>query len=103
MPLLTDSERNDLLTPLLENGWQLKSQPVDSISKQFEFKNFTDAWRFMGSVADEAERCNHHPEWFNVYNRVDITFSTHDAKGLTEKDVHMAGAADSACILVKGA
>ncbi len=68
-------------------GWALKK---DSLHKKLVFKNFTQAFGFMTCVALEAEKTNHHPEWKNVYNRVSITLSTHDAGGLTELDFKLA-------------
>jgi len=70
-------------------GWQ----PVegrDALAKGFKFKNFSQAWGFMTRVALAAEKLDHHPEWFNVYNRVEITLSTHDCGGLSERDVKLA-------------
>jgi len=61
-----------------------------SIERRFVFKDFNAAFGFMTRVALAAEQRNHHPEWFNVYNRVDITFTTHDAGGLTERDIDFA-------------
>jgi 4a-hydroxytetrahydrobiopterin dehydratase len=61
-----------------------------AIERRFVFADFNEAFAFMTRVALAAEQRNHHPEWFNVYNRVDITFSTHDAGGLTERDVEFA-------------
>ena len=58
--------------------------------KRFEFKNFTEAWAFMTQVAFIAEKMNHHPEWSNVYGRVVIELTTHDAGGLTELDFELA-------------
>lgn len=75
------------------SGWS----PVadrDAIGKSFKFKDFKDAFAFMTRVALKAEQMNHHPEWFNVYNRVDVTLSTHDAHGLTERDVKLAAYID---------
>lgn len=65
-----------------------------AITKTFQFKTFSQAWAFMSRVALLAEKMNHHPEWFNVYNRVDVTLSTHDAGGLSELDFKMAGKMD---------
>ena len=62
----------------------------DAIEKEFRFKDFNAAFGFMSRVALYAERNDHHPEWFNVYNRVDVTLSTHDAGGVTDKDVALA-------------
>ena len=66
----------------------------DAISRTFTFKDFNAAFGFMARAALVAEAMNHHPEWFNVWNRVDVTLSTHDAGGLTEKDLKLAEAMD---------
>lgn len=70
-------------------GWQLSEDGL-AISKTFIFKNFSQSWAFMSRSALLAEKINHHPEWFNVYNRVEVRLTTHDAKGLTELDFRMA-------------
>ena len=62
----------------------------DAITKSFTFKTFNGAFGFMARVALKAEQMNHHPEWFNVYNRVDVTLATHDAGGVTQLDVDLA-------------
>lgn len=70
-------------------GWE----PVegrDALKKTFKFKSFNEAWGFMSRVALAAEKLNHHPEWFNVYNRVEITLTTHDCDGLSDLDVTLA-------------
>jgi 4a-hydroxytetrahydrobiopterin dehydratase len=67
----------------------------DAITRRFRFADFSAAWGFMSRVALLAEQHNHHPEWFNVWNRVDITLSTHDAGGLSQRDVKLARAIDS--------
>jgi 4a-hydroxytetrahydrobiopterin dehydratase len=72
-------------------------QPVegrDAITRSFRFKDFSEAWGFMARVALLAEAQDHHPEWFNVWNRVEITLSTHDAGGLSARDVRLAQAID---------
>jgi len=66
----------------------------DAIQRTFEFRNFNEAFGFMTRIALIAEKMNHHPEWFNVWNRVEVTLSTHDAGGLSELDVRMAGIMD---------
>jgi 4a-hydroxytetrahydrobiopterin dehydratase len=66
----------------------------DAITRNFKFKDFNAAFGFMTRVALIAEQMNHHPEWFNVWNRVDVTLSTHDAGGLTERDLKLAEAMD---------
>jgi 4a-hydroxytetrahydrobiopterin dehydratase len=66
----------------------------DAINRKFQFKDFNQAWRFMSRVATLAKKMDHHPEWFNVYSKVDITLSTHDAGGLSERDIKLATAID---------
>jgi len=66
----------------------------DAIQKKFVFKDFNEAFGFMSRVALAAEKMDHHPEWFNVYKTVEVTLSTHDAGGLTEKDVMLARTMD---------
>ena len=67
----------------------------DAIARKFEFANFNQAFGFMSRVALLAEKMNHHPEWFNVYNRVEVTLSTHDAGGVTQNDIDMATAMEA--------
>ena len=67
----------------------------DAITRTFRFKDFSEAWGFMARVALLAEAQDHHPEWFNVWNRVEITLSTHDAGGLSARDVRLAQAIDA--------
>jgi len=62
----------------------------DAISRSFRFSDFNAAFGFMARVALKAEAMDHHPEWFNVYNRVEVTLATHDASGVTEKDITLA-------------
>lgn len=62
----------------------------DAITRSFKFRNFNEAWGFMTRIALHAEKQDHHPEWFNVYNRVDITLATHECGGLSERDVKLA-------------
>ena len=71
------------------SGWQAV-EGRDAIQRSFKFKNFNEAWGFMNRVALMAEKADHHPEWFNVYNRVDILLTTHDCNGLSERDVALA-------------
>lgn len=73
--------------------WQLSADGL-SISRTFVFGDFAQAFAFMTRMAEVSEQLNHHPEWRNVYNRVDVTLTTHDAGGLTEKDVAWAEAAE---------
>lgn len=74
-------------------GWR-ETPGRDAIARSFRFADFNAAWGFMTRVALVAEKMDHHPEWFNVYNRVDITLSTHDAGGLSERDVALATVID---------
>jgi 4a-hydroxytetrahydrobiopterin dehydratase len=64
----------------------------DAITRKFAFADFNEAFAFMTRVALLAEKMDHHPEWFNVYNKVEVTLSTHDADGVTDKDIAMAKA-----------
>ena len=64
----------------------------DAIRRTFQFRNFNEAWGFMSRVALTAEKMDHHPEWFNVYNRVEVTLATHDAGGVTTLDIKLARA-----------
>ncbi|WP_172297478.1 4a-hydroxytetrahydrobiopterin dehydratase [Pseudoruegeria sp. HB172150] len=91
---LTGTDRDTALKPLLENGWTL-ADDRDALQKTFQFKNFVEAFGWMTKLAIWAEKWNHHPEWFNVYKTVEVTLSTHDAGGLTEKDVKLAEKMDA--------
>ncbi len=71
-------------------GWE-ETSGRDAVKKTFAFEDFNAAFGFMSRVALAAEKADHHPEWFNVYNRVEITLTTHDADGLSERDVKLAG------------
>jgi 4a-hydroxytetrahydrobiopterin dehydratase len=75
------------------DGWQ-EVAGRDAIRKCFAFRDFNAAFGFMSRVALQAEKMNHHPEWFNVYKTVQVTLSTHDAGGLTARDVWLAKAMD---------
>jgi len=89
MPIarLTDAERDDALARL--PGWTLRDDGL-AICKTFRFADFAEAFAFMTRVAIHAEKADHHPEWFNVYNRVEITLTTHDAGGLSARDAALA-------------
>lgn len=76
-------------------GWELVSGR-SAIRKSFRFVTFNDAFAFMTRVALKAEKMDHHPEWFNVYNRVDVTLTTHDVDGLSGKDIKLAAFMDKA-------
>ncbi len=75
------------------NGW---TGGDDFITKVFKFNDFIEAFSFMTNIAMIAEKMDHHPEWYNVYNRVDITLRTHDSGGVTEKDISLAKAMEIA-------
>ena len=76
-------------------GWRLDAERV-ALRRDFRFADFNQAFAFMTRVALYAEKNDHHPEWFNVYNRVEVTLSTHDAGGVTQRDIDMARFADAA-------
>ena len=84
---LSGAERAKALSSL--SGWSELSGR-DAIAKSFKFKTFSEAFGFMARAALAAEKMDHHPEWTNVYNRVDVVLSTHSAQGLTELDVKLA-------------
>jgi 4a-hydroxytetrahydrobiopterin dehydratase len=84
---LTGEARGKVLAEL--QGWRV-AEGRDAIVKSFKFKDFNQAFAFMARVALMAEKMDHHPEWSNVYNKVDILLSSHDAGGLTERDIRLA-------------
>ncbi|KJZ19114.1 4a-hydroxytetrahydrobiopterin dehydratase [Loktanella sp. S4079] len=90
---LTEAERDELITPLLKNGWEFVSGR-DAIQKTYKFKNFVDAFGFMTRAAIWAEKWNHHPEWFNIYKVVGVTLTTHDAGGLSMLDAKFGAKLD---------
>ena len=86
---LTGDARTTTLAGL--TGWR-EVEGRDAINKVFRFEDFSQAFAFMTRVALKAEVMDHHPEWFNVYNKVDVTLTTHDADGLSQKDIDLAKA-----------
>ncbi|MEZ7829085.1 MAG: 4a-hydroxytetrahydrobiopterin dehydratase [Brachymonas denitrificans] len=88
-PLTTDQIASAALP-----DWSYSSERGGCLSRSFVFADFVQAFGFMTQLALHAEKMNHHPEWSNVYNRVDIVLTTHDAGGLTERDVTLARIAD---------
>ncbi|KDR39843.1 pterin-4-alpha-carbinolamine dehydratase [Caballeronia glathei] len=76
------------------NGWQ-EALAGKAIYRRFEFADFNEAFGFMTRVAIKAQEMDHHPEWTNVYNRVEITLTSHDANGLTDRDAKLAKFIDS--------
>jgi len=89
---LSDAERADALDGLPD--WDYNDSR-DAITRQFVFKDFVEAFGFMARVALLAEKADHHPEWSNVWNRVEILLTTHDASGLSHRDIEMAEAIDA--------
>ena len=87
--LLTHTERQSLIPPLGETGWGAVPNR-DALRKIWKFRNFSEAWAFMTRAALAAEKLNHHPEWSNTYNVVDVTLTTHDCDGLSELDTKLA-------------
>ena len=92
LPRLTDAERDAALARLPQ--WSLRDDGL-AIVRKLKFVDFGEAFGFMTRVAIAADKADHHPEWFNVYNRVEITLTTHDAGGLSARDVELAGAIDA--------
>jgi len=90
---LTEEARAEALADLIH--WQVASGDRDGISRIFSFRDFVEAFGFMTRVAMLAEKADHHPEWSNVYNRVEILLTTHDAGGLSQRDIDMACAIDA--------
>jgi len=86
---LTDEGRTAALAELHPAGWTL-ADGREALVKRFRFKDFSAAWGWMARVALVAEKLDHHPEWLNVWNRVEVTLTTHDAGGLTELDLALA-------------
>tara|TARA_B100000678_G_scaffold101279_1_gene84472 strand:- start:20 stop:310 length:291 start_codon:yes stop_codon:yes gene_type:complete len=89
---LNPAEREDALDGLPD--WD-HDEARDAITRSFTFADFSEAFGFMARVALLAEKADHHPEWSNVYNRVEILLTTHDAGGLSERDIEMAQAIDA--------
>ena len=94
MPIaeLTEAERDAALAAL--PSWSI-AREGKAIARTFTFADFSEAFAFMTRAALLAEKADHHPEWFNVYNRVEVTLTTHDAGGLSQRDVAMAKAMDA--------
>ncbi|XP_067876510.1 pterin-4-alpha-carbinolamine dehydratase isoform X1 [Heterodontus francisci] len=94
---LSAEQRDQLLPNLRAVGWA-EVEGRDAIYKEFVFKNFNQAFGFMTRVALQAEKMDHHPEWFNVYNKVHITLSTHECGGLSERDIKLATFTEEALV-----
>lgn len=91
---LSEAQRASELAALLGNGWS-HDATRDAITKTYKLANFVEAFGFMTRAAIHAERLNHHPEWFNVYNRVEVTLTTHDVSGLSPLDIELAAIMDA--------
>jgi len=92
---LDNAERTAALKQIPD--WKL-AEEGDAISRQFKFRNFNQAFGFMTQVALQAEKMDHHPEWFNVYSTLDVRLTTHDTGGLTELDIKLAKFMDKAAM-----
>lgn len=88
---LTGNARKSALAQL--HGWS-EAKDRDAINRTFTFRDFNEAFGFMTRAALVAEKLDHHPEWFNVYDKVEVTLATHDAGGVTDRDVELAAAMD---------
>ena len=95
MKRLDARKAKELLRPLPD--WKYSAAAGGSIKRKFVFSDFAEAFGFMARVALMAEKMNHHPEWSNVYNRVSVTLTTHDLKGLSMNDIRLARVIDEAC------
>lgn len=93
MSKFNDHQINDALKQL--DGWSCHNDR-EALAKKFQFKDFNEAFGWMNRIALYSERHDHHPEWFNVWNRVEVTLATHDAGGITQKDVDLAAFMNSA-------
>ena len=91
IPRLTDAEAGAALHDLA--GWSRRADGL-AITRRFTFADFSEAFGFMTRVALAAEKADHHPEWSNVWNRVEVTLTTHDAGGLSARDVALAKVID---------
>lgn len=89
---LTSDERAEQVAQL--NGWQAVPER-DAIQRKLQFADFNEAFGFMTRVAIKAQQMDHHPEWFNVYNKVEITLTTHEANGVSARDIELASFIDS--------
>lgn len=91
---MTEKISAETLAELIASGWN-RVEDRDAIAKSYKFKSFVDAFGWMTRAALHAEKLNHHPEWFNVYNRVEVTLTTHDINGLSELDGKLAKRMDA--------
>lgn len=91
---MSDATRSAVLAPLFEAGWTLV-EGRDAITKTYRFASFVDAFGWMSRAALWAEKWGHHPEWTNVYNRVEVVLTTHDVGGLSALDAKLARKLDT--------
>lgn len=94
MPKMEKLADRSVLDPLLAAGWRMVDGR-DAITRSYRFADFNAAWGFMSRTALWAEKWDHHPEWTNVWNRVEVTLTTHDAGGLSMLDVQLAQKMDA--------
>lgn len=92
---LEGDEKKAQVALLASSGWKVVDGR-DAIFKTFQFADFNEAFGFMSRCALHAERADHHPEWFNVYNRVEVTLTTHDCRGVSQRDIDLALKMDAA-------
>jgi len=91
---ISETARTQALPELAATGWTIEGDR-DAIRKTFTFKNFVEAFGWMTKAAIWAEKWNHHPEWFNVWNRVEVVLTTHDVGGLSDSDIKLAKKMDA--------
>ncbi len=91
---LSDAARETMLAPLLDSGWQMV-EGRDAITKTYKFEDFTEAFGWMTRAAIWAEKWDHHPEWSNTYNSVQVTLTSHDVGGLSSRDAKLARKMDA--------
>ncbi|MEQ9315688.1 MAG: 4a-hydroxytetrahydrobiopterin dehydratase [Henriciella sp.] len=90
------AEKMDLQAALGKlQGWSAAKDGKHAITKTYKFADFSTAFGFMSAIATQAEKADHHPEWFNVYNKVEVTLTTHDAGGVTQKDIELGSKMDA--------
>ena len=96
-PPLDENAREEALAPLLAAGWAMV-EGRDAIRREYRFRDFSEAFGWMTRVAMVAEVLDHHPEWSNVWNRVEVTLITHDCDGLSDLDIRLARRMDALAI-----
>ena len=94
MKKISSDEKEKYLEPFLKAGWFYLSER-DAITKKYTFANFVEAFGWMSKAAMVSEKLNHHPEWSNVYNNIEVTLTSHDIKGLSNLDLELASKLDA--------